>query len=70
MRGENQAKLNFDKYRQKVTYGCGIVKKDRNGCKQIHTILFLDEQIRQLRQIILDVNSKFKTISTRALILF
>ena len=25
--------LKFDKNRQKVTYGCGIVKKDRNGCE-------------------------------------
>lgn len=35
--------------------------------KQIHNILSLDEQIRKLRQIIVDVTSKFKTTSTGAL---
>lgn len=45
------------------------LKKDQveTRLKQIHTILSLDEQIRKLRQIIFDVNSKFKTTSTGAL---
>lgn len=31
--GSINKNLKFDKNRQKVTYGCGIVKRDRNRCE-------------------------------------